>query len=221
MVDAMDGRAAASTLPHPEPRPVVVTPPSDGTPLPDSRPTWSVATLRGRLCELVSHGRTPLLSAAMRLLHQAQCEAQPVAWIAAGVAPFYPPDMAASGIDLSALPVIRTTDLRRGLRVVDTLLRSGAFGLVVLDFGNNGPVPMPAQTRLLGLVRKYDCALLFLSRSESRQHRQGTLVSLRGEGHIETDQEGCFRLHLDFDRDKRFGPGWSHEEVFRGPHGLY
>jgi recombination protein RecA len=221
MAQSMDSRAPASVLPHSQPELTPVAPlPSTEV----ARPEWSLATVRGRLCELVSHGQTPLLSAAMRLVHQAQQEAQPVAWIAAGTAPFYPPDMAESGVDLSALPTVRAVDLKAGLSVADTLLRSGAFGLVVFDFGSNGPVPLPVQTRLLGLVRKHDCGLLFLSRAESKQREQGTLVSLRGEGHLEPDDRADraqqVRLHLHFARDKRFGPGWHHEEIFRGPHGM-
>jgi len=115
MAQPMDRPSTTSIPPHPQLHPVEPAAPAESP-----RPTWSLETLRGRLCELVSHGRTPLLSASMLLLHQAQREAQPAAWIAAGAAPFYPPDVAASGIDLGALPTVRTRDLKSGLRVTDT-----------------------------------------------------------------------------------------------------
>jgi recombination protein RecA len=155
----------------------------------------------------------------------AQQQSQPVAWIGLGASSFHPPDVAAWGVDLRALAVVRVPDARGATRAADTLLRSGAFGLVVLDLGCVGQVPVPAQTRLTGLAKKHQAVLLFLTRRDTRHRHShagslGSLVSLRAEGHIERTREPRFRCVIEITKDKLRGPGWRHEEVCHGPDGL-
>src|SRR5260221_719247 len=69
--------------------------------------TWELATLRGRLVELSARGATATLTAAIELVIEAQMLNEPVAWIAPTTGTFYPPDVAASGVDLAALVVVR------------------------------------------------------------------------------------------------------------------
>ena len=210
--------------------------------LPDSPPErgWDLSTLTGRLCELTSSGRTPLLTAATALVLQAQQQGQPIAWIGVGDATFYPPDVAAWGVDLAALPVIRVRESRLAARAADHLLRSGAFGLVVLDLGAKANLPMAIQARLGGLVRKHNAVLLFLTRTSSRTGSRsssqadfrassqasshtsslGSLVSLRAEGSTHRTAFHRFSWELHIVKDKQGGPGWRHSEECRGPDGL-
>ncbi|MFO7653966.1 MAG: recombinase A [Candidatus Krumholzibacteriia bacterium] len=104
---------------------------------PASRPSWSPAELVGRLCEVTPGAASAVLTAALALVRQAQQAGEPAAWICGGD-PFYPPDAAAGGVDLAALPVIRVPDAAAAGRAADLLLRSGAFGLVVLDLAQVG-----------------------------------------------------------------------------------
>jgi recombination protein RecA len=212
------GAPQSQTLsqPHDQPRPQT-----------DAR-TWQLAALSGRLCELTSTGRTPLMTFACSLVHQAQQQGQPAAWITVGDAAFHPPDIAAWGIDLAALPVVRLRAAQDGARAADQLLRSGAFGLVVLDMASLGPqldLPLPVQTRLAGLVNKHHATLLFLTRGEGQDARAsrnplGSLISLRAEGDARRAEAGRFVCELLVTKDKRHGPGWSHHEICRGPEGL-
>jgi hypothetical protein len=64
-------------------------------------------------------------------------------------------------------------------------LRSGAFGLVVVDFCERAP---PAGTeawqgRLLGLCRQYEARVLLLTEKPTTADSLGTLVTLRVEPH--------------------------------------
>ncbi|MCA8955882.1 MAG: recombinase A, partial [Planctomycetes bacterium] len=166
------------------------------------------------------------------VLLEAQLRGEPVAWVATGATTFFPPDLAASGIDLAALPVIQVEKGLPVLRAADALLRSGSFGVVVLDLGEQVSMTLAVQTRLVGLARRFATALIALTRSrnhpqrtrgprsQSRANSLGSLVSLRA---------ACTHRRTDFDRftcelhalkDKRRGPGWRHTEVCRGPNGL-
>jgi recombination protein RecA len=152
---------------------------------------------------------------------QAQREGEPAAWITTGSSTFFPPDVAHNGVDLDALPVIRVVDARGAARAADKLLRSGAFGLVILDLGAEPPLPMPMQSRLLGLVGKHETALLFLTEKQSEAASVGSMVSLRAQVTRKKSAEGRFTCDVRIIKDKRRGPGWSHQEIRHGPAGLH
>ena len=119
-----------------------------GEPAPAER--WGLDALRGRLVELSARGATAVLTAAIELVIEAQQAAEPVAWVTLGNATFYPPDAADSGVDLAALAVVRVQGATAAARSAERLLRSGGFGLVVLDFGGGGgtvEVPIAHQGR--------------------------------------------------------------------------
>lgn len=196
-------------------------------PHPGASPTWCLETVAGRFVEISSAGTTTSITAAAFLVREAQLRGEPAAWVATGRSSFFPPDLRASGIDLEALPVIRVPDVPAAARAADRLLRSGAFALVVLDLAQAGspgrparsgvpPIPVPSQTRLVGLCRKHRSALVCLTETPSL----GSLVSLRGEGAVRKTAFDRFTWELQILKDKRQGPGWSHTEVCRGPDGL-
>jgi recombination protein RecA len=139
----------------------------------------------GQLIEL--SGRAPgKLSAVARLIARAQAEQEPVAWISLReAASFYPPDFAHAGIDLSALAVVRLAEAAGAqgvVRAAELLLRSGAFGLVIVDLTRGVPKGELAwQARLSGLLRRHDARAVVLTESEREQPSLGPLVSLRVE----------------------------------------
>lgn len=204
--------------------------PPSVTPLPRERRestterAWSLDRLAGRIVELSSPpvGASAGLNAAASLLVQAQLRGEPTAWITADGSCFFPPDLAECGVDLATLAVVRAESVAISLRAADRLLRSGAFGLVVLDFGAAPPAPLPppSQTRLAGLVHRHHATLLCLTRKGADAPSLGSLISLRGEGTLQRTGFDRFTWRLHVMKDKRQGPGWSHTEICRGPDGL-
>lgn len=181
---------------------------------------WKFENLLGRFVELSGPAATATLTATASLILQAQWLGEPVAWIAACDSTFFPPDFAASGVDLEALPVIRVNDLRKATRVADMLLRSGGFALVVMDLGGQTVLHTSAQTRLAGLAQKYNAALLCLTRKEPESPSLGSLVSLRASVCRARTDFNRFSCELRVVKDKRRGPGWRRKETCRGPAGL-
>jgi len=156
------------------------------------------------------------LTAAASLLRDAQLAGETAAWVMRNSVSFYPPDLHAWGVDLGALIVVRAPDGSSVARAADPLARSGAFGLLVLDIGDDARIPTPLLSRLLGLARKHDAAVLFLTGGESL----GSLISLRVEATMHRIDEARFTVELCAVKDKRRAPGWTHEEICRGPAGL-
>ncbi len=140
---------------------------------------WRCSDLAGRMSELSGCGAGAEMTLALLLVRDAQARREPVAWVSAEASTFFPPDAAEMGIDLSVLPVIRLQDASGVGRAAERLLRSGAFGLLVLDLWSRSDMPRPLQSRLAGLARKHDTALLCLTQKNTRQASLGPLVSLR------------------------------------------
>jgi recombination protein RecA len=184
-------------------------------------PLWSREQLAGRLCELSSISGAALLTSAFRLVLDAQLEGEPAAWIAAGPGTFFAPDAAENGVDLDALVVIRVPDAQAAGRAADRLLRSGAFGLIVMDLNSNRTISVPLQTRLVQQARTHDAALLCLTSKGRGAPSLGSMVSLRGQTSCRRLEVDRFRYQIEILKDKRHGPGWSHTEVCRGPDGLH
>jgi recombination protein RecA len=180
---------------------------------------WCLEELAGRLVELSGHGASAVLTLAMRLVVDAQRRGEPAAWITAAGSSFYPPDAAEAGVDLDALLVVRVPEAAAVGRAADPLLRSGGFGLAVLDLGV-APLLDALQSRLLGLAQTHQAAVLCLTARKRDAGSLGSLVSLRAEAVRVRVAEGRFRVELQVLKDKRRGPGWKQAEEHRGAAGL-
>lgn len=204
---------------------------------------WGIDVMWGRLVELSGGRAGAVLTAAVRVVLEAQRRGEPAAWVTPRDRSFYPPDVAAAGGDLASLPVIRVARASELSRVADPLLRSGGFGLVVMDFGAGAFVPIPVQTRLAGLAKKHGAAVLCLTEKSASEPSIGSLVSLRAEAcrfrpasrmlaagagaeamdagrvscrvRVLKDKRGQFSLRRSVDESSV-----EEVEVFRAPHGL-
>ena len=188
-------------------------------------PRWELADLAGRLVELSGQGDSAALTLAVGLVAAAHRRGENVAWVCA-TDPLFPPDAAAAGVDLAALPVIQLPPPRRGAtrtprrrratpsevgvaaaRAALHLLRAGCFVLVVLDL----------STRL---AARHATALLCLTHKGEEAPSLSPLVSLRLHTRRGDPEGSRFPCHLTALRDRLHGPGWHHVEPCRGPAGL-
>ena len=180
---------------------------------------WSLAAIAGRFIEISTSANAASLTLAFGLVREAQKQGEPVGWVTSTGSFFYPPDAAHGGIDLAALVVIRVLHAGVIPTAGEKLLRSGGFGLIVLDLGT-ADIPVPLQSRLTGLAQHHHAALVCLTEKESKTFSLGSLVSLRAHAERQRSSESRFACRLRVLKDKRRGPTWSHEELCRGPAGL-
>jgi recombination protein RecA len=180
---------------------------------------WTLDEVAGRLVEISSSTAAAALTLTFTLIREAQARGEPVGWVTSMENSFYPPDVARGGTDLAALVVVRLADARSIARAGEKLLRSGGFGVVVLDLGG-ADIPMPLQTRLTGLAHRYHTALLCLTEKEGGMFSLGSLVSLRAHAERKRVEGNRFACALRVLKDKRRGPTWSYEELYTGPAGL-
>jgi recombination protein RecA len=185
-------------------------------------PRWTLDELTGRLTELSGQGAVASLTAAVMVVIEAQERGEPVAWMTLPSASFYPPDLAEAGVDLEAMVVVRAPDPVVIARAADRLLRSGGFGLVVIDLGPAGAqveLPIAVQGRLVGLAQHHDAALVVVTDKPATVPSLGSMVSLRAEAVRERSAAG-YRMTLRASKDKRRGPGWIEVADVRVPDGL-
>ncbi|PRQ04352.1 Protein RecA [Enhygromyxa salina] len=190
----------------------------------------------GRIVELC--GEAQVTTAASILAH-VQHEGDTAAWIQPARGDLYPPDLAAAGIDVEALIVVHIPDSGNmsgpagQCRAAELLLRSGGFGLVVLDFCRAEPQAGGAwQGRLLGLARQHEARILLL-RKDTRADLPslGPLVGMRVASHVErtrneddppgfTPRTGRFLIRHEVLKNKSGGPLEPAPMLVRGPWGL-
>lgn len=175
---------------------------------------WDRAETAGRLIELSG---VSALTMAFRLIHDCQKSGDPAAWVGVTGSIFFGPDAAANGIDLASLAIVRLRDGRDVPRAAERLLQSGAFGTVVIDLPKEADVPLPLQSRLVGLAQAHDTAVVFVT---LKPRPLGSLVSLRADTRRTARPGRRYRCELEAVKDKRRGPGWVQETDCRGPAGL-
>jgi len=137
----------------------------------------------GRLVELSGQAAAGArTTAAVREVVRLQREGELVAWIQTRGGTFYPPDAAEAGVDLASLTVVHVpSSALDAARAAELLLRSGAFGLVLVDLEGmvDARLPSRALARLHALCRQHDSTVAFLT--PPAQEALGSLVSLRLE----------------------------------------
>jgi recombination protein RecA len=180
---------------------------------------WTLAEVAGRLVEISSSTASASLTITFTLVREAQERGEPVGWVTMSDRCFYPPDAAQSGADLAALVVVRLAHAESIARAGEKLLRSGGFGVIVLDLGA-ADVPMPLQTRLTGLAHRHHSALVCITEKSGAAFSLGSLVSLRAHAEKKRIANNRFACALRVLKDKRRGPTWHHEELYTGPAGL-
>ncbi len=179
-----------------------------GVHLPTDLEYWA-----GRVGELSQTGYGGTLTLTAGLIAKTQARGEQTAWLAAQDSLFFPPDLAARGIDLSAVTVCRTPP-DGVLQVADWLLRSNAFGLIVAD-GLAVRVADAELGRLGRLAEESGTAMLFLTVKEDDEPSLGTQVALRVAVH--PCPGGAEAVTLKDKRGTRTRTEWS----FDGPMGLY
>jgi recombination protein RecA len=185
-----------------------------------TRPShWNLSEVAGRLIEISASTSSASLTLTLSLVRETQEKGEPAGWVTAAESAFYPPDAARGGIDLAALVVIRVRARQNIARAGEKLLRSGAFGLIVLDLGG-ADIPMPLQSRLTGLAQHHHTGLVCVTEKAPQAFSLGSLVSLRAHAEKNRSFENRFACALRVLKDKRRGPTWKHEKLYLGPAGL-
>jgi recombination protein RecA len=181
---------------------------------------FNLKNLQGRMVELSSIRPAACLSLSCTLLLDAQKHSTPVAWISVTRDSFYPPDLAANGVDLSVLPVVWVPDVSGAIRAAEGLLRTGAFGLLVIDLYRNARLPASMQARLARLIHNHGCTVCFLTVKSEAAASLGSMISLFVRVFRSRTDSGGFRLELQVVKDKRRAPVWRQVEQIDGPPGL-
>jgi len=205
----------------------------------------------GKLIEVSGGVAGARLTTAVALVRQAQLEGETTAWIQPVGGPLFPPDLADSGVDLDALIVVHIPEDRGSAgiaRAAELLLRSGGYGLCVLDLSAPPPpradasaAPQPAQhvpenmpvrscprglygsawqARLAGLARAHGCRVVLLTRGSARRDSLGPMVGLRLQPRRERRGSGLFAVDPAVLKHKGALPRPAACELRRGPWGL-
>jgi recombination protein RecA len=188
-----------------------------GAPLPLELPP-------GKLVEVSGNRDSARLSTAARAVRQAQLERETAAWIQRAGGALYPPDLHECGIDLGALPVVRiprTAGAHAPFRAAELLLRSGAFGLIVVDLTDSpARFDAPAQGRILGLAREHASRVMLLTTKPRTTGSLGPLIGVRIEPLRRRIGRGTFAVEPHVLKNKQGLALDLEAQLLRGPWGL-
>jgi recombination protein RecA len=181
----------------------------------------------GRLIEIASARDGAQMTAAVACLQHAQAQGETAAWVQPAGGPLFPPDLADSGVDLDALLIVnvpQSAGAFAAIKAAELLLRSGGFGLLILDMREQqaqGLVRDSAwQGRLLGVAREHDSRIVLLSAGATQAGSLGPLVSVCIEPHRRRLARGQFAVEHRVRKDKSGLLCTLADEQRRGPWGL-
>ncbi len=183
--------------------------------------TFSFANLTGRITEFSASRNAPVLSFLSLFICEVQDLGESAVWVSACDSYFYPPDFEDNGVNLAALPVVWNPDVKAAVRSVEHLLRSNAFGLIVVDLP---PHAIIDQGRLGKLARMADLnrisVVLITQHEDDTPFTLGSIISLRVSGKRIQSGAHLYRCTLSAIKDKQDPTGWQYSEVFHVPDGL-
>lgn len=185
--------------------------------LKEGRRGFDFMGLRGQMTELATDCGQAGVTQAVELMAQAQAQGEPVAWIGPRSSLFYPPAVQAWGVDWSGLALICLDDEREGARAADRLLRSGGFGLVIVDLPGLVSLPAPLLGRLQRLAKAQDSALVFLTYKWRGAPSLSPLIPLRVQVSWRSVDPWRLSAHLEVVKDKYWGPSGELWREYEGP----
>lgn len=181
--------------------------------------SWRFDNLVGILAEISEQTPSGAVSFAVEIIAEAQSRNEPVAWVAGAGSIFFPPDLQQCGIDLSAVAVIRAGGETNSLTAAEWLLRSKAFGLVIVDLEGPGTTTDASLGRIQKLAERGQAAVVFLTRKLRQDPSLGSRISLRGC----VCRSGAGPLHVDIHtvKDKRSNSSSRQSRQYHGPSGMH
>jgi len=181
----------------------------------------------GRLIEIASAADGAQMTAAVACLQHAQAQGETAAWVQPAGGTLFPPDLADSGVDLEALLIVNVpvnAGAFAAVKAAELLLRSGGFGLLILDMREQRAQGLARdsawQGRLLGVAREHDSRIVLLSAGVGHTGSLGPLVSVCIEPHRKRLARGLFAVEHRVRKDKSGLLSTLADEPRRGPPGL-
>ena len=181
--------------------------------------SWRLDNLVGILAEISQETPSGALSFVTEIIAEAQAKNEPVAWVGGTDSIFFPPDLLARGIDLSALAVVRVGGEADSMTAAEWLLRSGAIGLLVIDCEGKWNASDGSLGRIQKLAERSSCAVVFLTRARRDAPSLGSRISLRG--YVARSPEGPFRIEIRTVKDKRSNSLCRQSRHYHGPPGMH
>jgi recombination protein RecA len=181
--------------------------------------SWQFENLVGILSEISEETACGAVSFVADIILEAQCRNEPVAWVAGARSTWFPPDLADRGVDLSAVTVIRAGGEEGSLTAAEWLVRSGAWGLVIVDADGEWKASDASLGRILKLAGRSQCAAVFLTRKRPHEPSLGSRISLRGC--VTRIGPEPFHIAITTIKDKRSNASSRISRQYHGPSGMH
>ena len=183
------------------------------------RGSWHFDNLIGLVAEISEEVPSGAVTVAADIIVEAQCRNEPVAWVAGTDSIFFPPDFHERGIDLSAVSVIRAGGEAESLMAAEWLIKSGAWGLVIVDVDCQWNISDASLFRIQKVAGRNLCAAVFLTRKRCHDPSLGSGIALRGC--VSSSGSGPFIVDVLTIKDRRFHSSSRRRRQYNGSSGMY
>jgi len=188
------------------------------------RPELTFGSLSGQVVEFSGWRPTALITLSAGLMRACLKNRRECAWILCGPenehSLFYPPDLASAGIDVERIPILPADSAARAFGLAERLLRSGAFGMIVLDLTLHHSIRSRLVGRVNALARSHESLVLCLTRRPPGQPSLDPMVFIHYHMESRRDDAGRFRASWHLRKDKQGVPGQRGEGLYEPPPGL-
>lgn len=180
----------------------------------------SIDSLSGLVCEVSQSAPGGGCTVSVALARAFAEAGRPFAWVSATESVFYAPDLAANGIDPATVPVVWARTPHDATRAAQWLLRSEAFGLVIIDLGDRPVIPDAALARLQHLARRSGSTVAVLTSKRDDDRSLGAIVALRLAVQSRYAADGTVSYTITVVKDKRGGLGTLYRGNLDAPLGM-
>ena len=186
--------------------------------------SFDLAGLAGMVTEFSGWNQSACISLATPLIRECQAADKLCAWIVPegteGASLFFPPDFRDAGIDCAELPIIWSEDAMDSFGIAEKLLRSGGFGMLVLDLSRNSRLRGQSLGRIHAVAQRSGSLVLCFTRKPRGRASLDPLVFFHLHVAVEKKGADTWEVFAHVLKDKRAVTGRSLRWVYEAPLGL-
>jgi recombination protein RecA len=186
--------------------------------------SFDLTGLAGKVVEFSGWNQSACLSLTIPLILECQSGNKECAWILPssehGGSLFFPPDFAEAGIACSRIPIVRSKNAQDSFAIAEKLVRSGGFGLVVLDLTEGKRVRASTIGRINSMTQRFKTLALCLTRNPPGHPSLDPMISIHIHISVFAAPGRNCTVKATVQKDKTQAPGLNMKWLYETPIGL-
>ena len=185
---------------------------------------FNLPGLSGMVVEFSGWNQSACISLSIPLIQECQLAGKICAWIVPcsveRASLFFPPDFAESGINCSEIPILWCKNAMDGFGIAEKLLRSGGFGMLVLDLTESRRIRSNTMGRIHNMAQRFGSLVLCLTRKPQGEPSLDPMIFVHVHVEARKKNTDVYEVMATIQKDKAQAPGKTMSWVYDAPPGL-